>query len=72
VALQEVLLLVLAPGCRVEVVMETVLQLPHEEVARVRLAVDSDLWVGHVIIQMSCKMAYNYHLGLLQAEASSL
>ncbi len=32
--------------------MEAVLQLSHEEVARVRLAVDSNLWVGHVIIQI--------------------
>ena len=47
VALEEVLLLVLAPGGWVEVVMEAIFELAHEEVAGVDGAVDSDLWVGH-------------------------
>ena len=47
VALEEVLLLVLAPGGWVEVVMVAIFELAHEEVAGVDGAVDSDLWVGH-------------------------
>lgn len=47
VALEEVLLLVFAPGGWVEVVMVAVLELAHEEVAGIDCAVDSDLWIGH-------------------------
>jgi hypothetical protein len=50
VALQEIALLGLASGRVVELVMIAVLQLSHEEVAGVDLAVDSDFRVGHQII----------------------
>lgn len=56
-ALQEIFLLVLAARGGVETVVEAVFQLPHEEVAGIGFAVDSDLWVGHVILWMSCRAA---------------
>jgi hypothetical protein len=47
VALEEVLLLVLATGGRVEVVMVAIFELTHEEITGIHCSVDTDLWVGH-------------------------
>lgn len=48
VALEEVLLVGRASGGGVELVVVAVLELAHEEVAGVDLAVNSDLWVRHI------------------------
>lgn len=48
--LEEIFLLVLAAGGGVEVAMVAVLELPHEEEARIDLAIDSDFGIGHLII----------------------
>lgn len=49
-AFEEVFLLGLAASSGVKVVMVAVFQLPHEEIAGIDFAVDSDLWIRHVNI----------------------
>ena len=68
-ALKEIILHILAIGRMIQIIIETVFNLPHQEVTRIDLTINTYLWVRHHLLSINYISSIHHHKIILSSKS---